>query len=148
MIKCVCLCFRAAEACGRGHGPDQPGHEAGWEKLDWSLQVLRPLRLPLWQVHQTPNLLISCVTVLFSLFMACYFYCVIIIIYFLGQILDGFSSSGIVFCFQLAPFPWQQQLVFMVCGVWGFHPLPNSQKKHYFSKWVFYCPGGSCVSVL
>lgn len=29
MVRCACLCFRAAEACGRGHGPDQPGHETG-----------------------------------------------------------------------------------------------------------------------
>lgn len=47
------VCFRAAEACGAGHGSDQPGHETGWEKPDWSLQVLRPLCLPLWQVHWT-----------------------------------------------------------------------------------------------
>ena len=45
--------LRAAEACGRGHGPDQPGHETGWETPDWPVQVLWPLRLPLWQVHST-----------------------------------------------------------------------------------------------
>lgn len=47
------VCFRAAEACGGGHGPDQPGHETGWEKPQWPLQVLRPLCLPLWQVNCT-----------------------------------------------------------------------------------------------
>uniref|UniRef100_A0A8C6TMI6 Synaptosomal-associated protein n=1 Tax=Neogobius melanostomus TaxID=47308 RepID=A0A8C6TMI6_9GOBI len=31
---------RAAEACGGGHGPDQPGHEDGREKPDGPLQVL------------------------------------------------------------------------------------------------------------
>lgn len=51
---CPCVCFRAAEACGGGHGPDQPGHETGREKPDRSVQVLRPLRLPLWQVQATP----------------------------------------------------------------------------------------------
>lgn len=42
--------FRSTKGCGAGHGPDQPGHEDGWEKPDGPVQVLRPLRLPLRQV--------------------------------------------------------------------------------------------------
>lgn len=65
------VCFRAAEACGAGHGSDQPGHETGWEKPDWSLQVLRPLCLPLWQVHWTFRWQLQITMVFLSYFVCC-----------------------------------------------------------------------------